>query len=55
MTKATIAIALSLMLLPGLAAAKRCNHGPASVQTMSCADGTLFDATTGTCLPIYVS
>jgi hypothetical protein len=46
----TTAIALSLMLglVPGLAAAACSDH---SAQTMSCADGQVYDSETRSCVP----
>lgn len=55
MFKATMAIALSLMLVPELASAMRCTHGPEKIQTMNCADGLTFDAASGACVPVTSS
>jgi hypothetical protein len=50
MTKTkTILAAAALMLAPGLAAAQ-CSWKDQTA-TMSCAPGTTFDATSGTCVP----
>lgn len=40
-----------LALLPGLAAAQ-CSH---ERQAMSCAEGTSYDAESGTCVPVATS
>ena len=42
---------LVLALLPGLAAAQ-CGH---ERQAMSCAEGSQYDAETGTCVPVVTS
>ena len=52
MLKTTLA-ALTLTLLPGLALAQGCSH--AKTTAMSCADGTMPDAETGTCVPVTTS
>jgi hypothetical protein len=51
MTKTkTILAAAALMLAPGIAAAQ-CSWTNDQAATMSCAPGTTFDATSGTCVP----
>lgn len=45
-----LVIALVMALAPGFAHAMRCNHGPQKMQTMSCADGMVFDSAAGTCV-----
>lgn len=40
-----------LALLPALASAE-CWSGHASNQAMSCAEGSAYDAETGTCVPV---
>ena len=55
MKRTTCAIAVALTLAPGIASAMRCSHGPAKMQTMSCAEGTQFDAETGGCIPLKSS
>lgn len=52
MMKTSLA-ALALVLLPGLALAQGCNH--AKTTAMSCADGMIPDAETGTCVPVTTS
>jgi hypothetical protein len=52
MTKTkTILAAAALVLAPGLAAAQGCSWMKEQTATMSCAPGTTFDATSGTCVP----
>ncbi len=51
--KTTIAAAI-LLLLPGLSAAS-CFGSHATEQAMTCAEGTTFDAETGTCVPTATS
>ncbi len=38
---------LALALAPGLALAAGCSHGK---QAMSCAEGSVYDSATGTCV-----
>ena len=47
MTFKTLAAALALTLAPVLGLAQGCDHGR---QVMSCADGMIYDSTTGTCV-----
>jgi hypothetical protein len=47
----TILAATALMLAPGLAAAEGCSWMKEQTATMTCAPGTTFDATAGTCVP----
>lgn len=47
----TFAIVLALVLAPGLAAAAGCSHGK-DRQAMSCAEGTKYDAGSGSCQPV---
>lgn len=49
MTIKTLAAAVALTLTPMFAFASGCNYGKEEV-TMSCATGTVYDATTGTCV-----
>ena len=44
----TFAAALMLVMLPGLAASACIGH---TAQTMTCADGQIWDSETRTCLP----
>ncbi len=46
-----IALVTALMLAPTLGAAMGCNHSKQK-QAMSCAEGTAYDTTTQSCLPI---
>ena len=46
----TLAVALVLTLAPTLSFAMGCNYGKHQQQTLSCAPGTDFDATTNTCV-----
>ena len=45
----TVLVALALTLAPALAFAQGCNYGK-SQQAMSCAEGTVYDTATGTCV-----
>lgn len=45
----TALIAAALTVLPTLAMAQ-CNWGKSEQVTMSCAEGSVYDATTGTCV-----
>ncbi|MFK7869996.1 MAG: hypothetical protein AB8B58_12245 [Roseobacter sp.] len=47
MTIKTLAAAVALTLVPVLAYAEGCNY---ERQVMSCAEGTTFDAESGTCV-----
>lgn len=47
----TLAIALALTAAPTLSLAMGCNHGKEQ-QAMSCAEGTSYDTTTHSCLPV---
>lgn len=51
--KMTLA-ALALTLSPGLALAYECNSSKYMMETtaMSCAEGSVMDAETGTCVPM---
>lgn len=49
----TVLTILALALVPGLAAAQ-CNFGHEQ-QAMSCAEGTQYDAESGTCVPMTTS
>ncbi len=49
----TALAALTLTLLPGLALAQGCDHAKSTA--MSCADGMMPDAETGTCVPVTTS
>lgn len=47
----TLAIALTLTVAPTLSLAMGCSYGKEK-QAMSCAEGTQYDATTHSCLPV---
>lgn len=47
----TLTVALCLTLAPALAMAQGCNYGKHQ-QAMSCAEGSVFDAETRTCVPV---
>lgn len=47
MTIKTLAAAVALTLLPAFAFAEGCNY---EKRVMSCAEGTVFDASSGTCV-----
>ncbi|MEO9653012.1 MAG: carbohydrate-binding module family 14 protein [Roseobacter sp.] len=47
----TLATAVALTLLPAAGFAYECNYGKNKQASMSCIDGNVFDATTGTCVP----
>jgi hypothetical protein len=47
MTIKTLAAAVALTLVPALAIAEGCNY---EKRVMSCAEGTVFDAVSGTCV-----
>ncbi|WP_299879382.1 hypothetical protein [uncultured Sulfitobacter sp.] len=47
----TLAIALALTAAPTLSLAAGCNYGKEK-QAMSCAEGTSYDTTTHSCLPV---
>ncbi len=44
-------IALALTLAPTLSFAMGCNYGKHTQQVQSCAQGSTYDTTTGTCVP----
>ncbi|WP_300029184.1 hypothetical protein [uncultured Roseobacter sp.] len=52
MTIRTLAAALALALTPALAFAEGCNY---DTQAMSCADGTVYDAASGTCVATSIN
>lgn len=52
----TLTAAALLALAPSLASAMGCNWGKhGTEQAMSCAEGSAFDAESGTCKPIATS
>ena len=52
MLKTTL-LALPLLLLPGLALAQDCSY--AKQTAMSCAEGSVMDPETNTCVPVTTS
>ncbi|MGX9354325.1 adenylosuccinate lyase [Roseobacteraceae bacterium S113] len=49
----TFLTALALTTLPGLALAMGCSHGHMKdTAAMSCADGAVYDAQAGKCMPV---
>ena len=50
MTTKTVLVALALTLAPTLSLAMGCNYGKHEQQAMSCADGTVYDADTKSCV-----
>lgn len=46
----TLLTALALTVLPGLALAEGCGFGHTTA-SMSCAEGSVFDAESGACVP----
>ena len=48
----TVLFAATLAVLPGLSMAMGCNSLKHDTTAMSCAEGTMMDAETGTCVPI---
>jgi len=52
MTIKTLAAAVALTILPVLAHAAGCNYNQ---QAMSCAEGSTYDAQSGTCVPVASS
>ena len=56
MTLKTLTAALAFLMMPTLAFAMGCSsHGASTEQAMSCAEGTMFDDETGTCVPLTTS
>jgi len=51
MTIKTSLVALALTLAPALAMAEGCNYGKLEQQAMSCAAGSIYDASSKSCLP----
>ncbi len=43
---------LAMMILPNVAAAMGCSYGHEATATMSCADGTTYDADAERCVPV---
>ena len=53
-TKVLLA-ALALSVAPGLALAYSCNMNRIDTASMTCAEGTMWDAETRTCVPLNTS
>jgi hypothetical protein len=52
MTIKTLAAAVALTLIPAMGLAYECNYGSKQKQaSMSCAEGSVFDAESGACVP----
>ena len=47
----TLALALALLAAPTLSLAEGCNYGKHQ-QAMSCAEGSVYDADKGACVPV---
>jgi hypothetical protein len=47
----TLALAITLTALPSLALAMGCSAGKHEQQAMSCAEGTVYDSASNSCLP----
>lgn len=53
MTLKTLFAATALIVVPSFALAMGCSSGhQMDQQAMSCAEGTMWDAATGTCIPL---
>ncbi|WP_227267806.1 adenylosuccinate lyase [Roseobacter weihaiensis] len=50
MTIKTLAAAVALTLLPAVAFAAGCNYGKQQEASMSCAEGSVYDAQSGICV-----
>ena len=48
----TLTVALCLTLAPATSFAMGCNYGKHEQQAQSCAEGSKFDANTGTCVAV---
>ncbi|MCC5975403.1 MAG: hypothetical protein JJT81_15325 [Rubellimicrobium sp.] len=55
MTLKTLATALTIAVLPGLAAAMCSGKTAVEQQAMNCADGTMWDQASSTCVPLSTS
>ena len=55
MTLKTLTAALALLLVPSLTLAMGCSSEAQSEEAMSCAEGSVMDAETGTCVPLTTS
>ncbi len=50
MTIKTLAAAVALSVLPAMGFAYECNWGKEKTASMTCAEGTVYDSATGTCV-----
>lgn len=55
MTLKTLAAAVTIAVLPGLAAAMCANKTTVEQQAMNCAEGTMWDQSSATCVPLTTS
>ncbi len=51
MTIKTLAAAVALTIIPAMGFAYECNYGKQKQASMSCAEGSVYDAESGTCQP----
>lgn len=51
MTIKTLAAAVALTLIPAMGFAYECNISKQKQAAMSCAEGSVYDSTAGTCVP----
>ena len=51
MTIKTLAAAVALTLIPAMGFAYECNFGKQKQAAMSCSEGSVYDAQSGTCVP----
>ncbi len=52
MTLKSLLLTLPLVLSPVMSFAQECHGDRADQQAMSCADGTIWDGATATCVPV---
>jgi len=51
MTIKTLAAAVALSILPAMGFAYECNWGKQKQASMTCAEGSVYDAAAGSCVP----
>lgn len=51
MTFKTLAAAVALTVIPAMGFAYECNFGKQKQASMSCAEGSVYDAAAGKCMP----
>ncbi|AVL51627.1 adenylosuccinate lyase [Roseobacter denitrificans] len=51
MTIKTLAAAVALTIIPAMSFAYECNSSKQKQASMSCAEGSVYDAQTGACVP----